>query len=207
MLPIHTIGVRASGDLPFEKLGLQYSVEVGNGRSYTPGAEPVLNRIDADSGKAVNVALTAAPGRFPGLHLGVSVYHDQLKLNPLAPLEQTIYAGHAVYDRGRVEFLNEAVWMRNAGTNRVSSIAGGYTQFALRLGLWSPYARGEYLNAPGSDPIARLVLPANGVRKEFSGGLRYDFSPYAALKFQYGRLFQETLASRTVSSAQLAFTF
>jgi hypothetical protein len=75
------------------------------------------------------------------------------------------------------------------------------------LGLWSPYVRWEYLNANRSDPLARLVLADPGVRRQTSAGLRYDFSDFAALKLQYSRLIQETLAPANLAALQAAFTF
>jgi hypothetical protein len=186
---------------------LQYTLEVGNGRSYDPGVEQVHNRIDGSSGKAVNLALGAAPDRIPGLHVGASAFRETLSGAGLPPIRQVILAGYLVYDRGPVQFLNEAVWMRHTQSGRTTTIPGGYTQFAYRLGLWSPYVRFEYLNAAKSDPVARLVLPSLGVRRQVRAGIRYDFTPFAALKLQYGRLIQETLAAANLGALQLAFTF
>jgi hypothetical protein len=207
LLPVHSIGVRASGEIPSGSLGLQYTLEVGNGRSYDSGVEPVHNRIDGSAAKAVNVALSAAPDRFPGLHIGVSAFRETLKDGGLVPIRQQIFAGYLVYDRGRLQLLNEAVWMRHTQAGRTTSIPGGYTQLAYRFEPWSPYLRFEYLRAAKSDPIARLVLPGPGVRRQASAGIRYDFTAFAALKLEYGRLIQETLAAANLAALQVAFTF
>lgn len=207
LLPVHMVGIRASGDIPSRGLGLGYTLEVGNGRSYQPGTEIVHNRIDSGSGKTVNLALSLAPDKLAGLRLGASAFRGTLEENGLSPVRQQVFSGYAVYDRGRVQSLNEAVWMRDTQAGRTTSIAGGYAQLAVRLGLWSPYVRWEYLNANRSDPLARLVLADPGVRRQTSAGLRYDFSDFAALKLQYSRLIQETLAPANLAALQAAFTF
>ena len=64
ILPIHMVGVSATGQIPSGSLGLHYVAEVGNGRaSRQPiDQEPVQNVIDDQSHKAYNVALFRAAG-------------------------------------------------------------------------------------------------------------------------------------------------
>jgi hypothetical protein len=58
ILPIHNVGVSASGQIPSGKLGLHYVAEVANGRaSSSPSAQPVQNRVDENNHKAVNLAV------------------------------------------------------------------------------------------------------------------------------------------------------
>ena len=207
LLPVHTIGLRASGELPGAGLGLQYTLEVGNGRSYQPGTVGVQNRFGASSGKSFNAALSASPDLLPGLQVGASAYHETLKWTGLQSIDQQIYSGYAVYDRGKIEFLNEAVLMRHSQSGRTTTVPGGYSQFAYRLGSWSPYGRFEYLNGNRHDPVAQLVLQHPGLRRQLSGGLRYDFNEFAAFKMQYGRLIQSSVPAANLAIAQLAFTF
>ncbi len=207
LLPVHTIGLRASGELPGQGLGLQYTLELGNGRSYQPGTVGVQNRVGASSGKSFNIALSTSPDTLPGLQIGGSAYHETLKWTGLQSIDQQIYSGFAVYERGRVEFLNEAVLMRHSQGGRTTTVPGGYSQFAYRLGAWSPYGRVEYINGNRSDPVAQLVLQHPGLRRQFSGGLRFDFNEFAAFKLQYGRLIQTSVPPANLAMAQLAFTF
>ncbi len=207
LLPVHTIGLRASGEIPSSGLGLQYTFEVGNGRSYQQGTESVQNRFNVGSGKSVNAAFSSSPDALPGLQIGGSAYHESLKWGGLQPIGQQVYSAYAVYDRGRIEFLNEGVLMQHTQAGRTTTIPGGYTQFAYRLSNWSPYGRFEYLNGNRRDPVAQLILPHLGVRRQASFGIRYDFNEFAALKFQYGRLLQDSLSPVNMATAQLAFTF
>jgi hypothetical protein len=211
-LPIHNVGLRASGEIPSGHLGLEYVAEVGNSRSYEPGSEPVQNFRNTGGGRSTNFAISASPDALHGIRAGASFYRVVLTPGNLIPIEQRIYAGYLVYRQDRVEFLNEAVWMRHtqdfgSGMTRQTSIPGGYAQFAYRFGPLRPYLRYEYLNPSLSDPIARLVLPSVGLRREFSGGVRYDFDEFAALKFQLGRLSQRYGPSGNIGTVQLAFTF
>jgi len=211
LLPVHMIGLRASGEIPSGPLGLEYMAAVGNGRSYAPGAEPVQNFADTGTGRAYNFALSATPEALHGMQAGISFYHAIL--SPVAtPIQQSIYAAHLVYRTGHVEFLNEAVWMRHTQEigNRadiLTTIPGGYTQFGYRFGPIRPYVRYEYLNPASADPIARLVLTSVGQRRELSGGIRYDIADFAALKFQLGRLSQTNGPSGIIGSFQVAFAF
>lgn len=208
LLPIHTVGLRATGALPGAGLGLEYFAEVGNGRNYDPTQEQVQNRINYNGGKAINFALRTSPDAIPGLHIGASYFRQELQWSGFAPLQQSILAGFAVYDHDRVEFLNEAVWLRHqASSGATTSIPAGYSEFAYRIGVVHPYFRYEYLNGVGSDPIARLTLPSLGLRQQVSGGIRYDFTEFAAIKFQYGRLLQGSLIPVNLFATQAAFTF
>lgn len=208
LLPIHMVGVRASGSIPLRGVGLEYTAEAGNGRNYNAGAEAVQNRVDYTGGKAWNVALTAAPNPLPGAHFGVSFYRQDLHLGSQGTIRQAILAGYAVYDRGPVEFLNEAVWMRHTlPGGRTTSVPAGYSQLAYRFGNIRPYVRFEYLNPSASDPVASRVLSAPGLRRELAAGIRFDLWEFAAFKIQYGRLDERKQTPSNVAAAQLAFTF
>ncbi len=52
LLPIHNVGVTINGAIPSGHLGLHYIAEIGNGRNYTPGKEPVQNLSDNNAFKA-----------------------------------------------------------------------------------------------------------------------------------------------------------
>src|ERR1700751_2787098 len=66
ILPVHTVGVSASGEIPSGSLGLHYVAEAGNGRaSRSPLSEPVQNVVDEGNRKAVNLALFARPDARP----------------------------------------------------------------------------------------------------------------------------------------------
>jgi hypothetical protein len=73
ILPIHSIGLSATGEIPTGKLGLHWVAEVANGTaSQNPNAEPIQNYADENNGKAVNFAVYARPDWVQGLDIGAS---------------------------------------------------------------------------------------------------------------------------------------
>ena len=182
-LPIHNVGISASGQIPSGKLGLRYVAEIGNGRrSVSPTDSPVQNVASDKSDKALNFALIARPDALPGLQAGLSLYHDRLVPKGAAAVDETILAGHVVFQKPNFEFLNEAMLFHHkpAGSRSVDSF-GFYSQISRLYGKWRPYLRYEYVNFPQSDPILGFI----GKRSGPSLGMRYDIGDFAALKLQY----------------------
>lgn len=205
ILPIHNVGVTASGLIPSGPLQLHYVAEVGNGRASHAGAEAVQNVFDENNGKAVNFALFATPERIPGLQAGFSVYHDNLTPLNRPNIGETILAAHGVIMRPNFEWLNEALLIRHApnGSPRVFNTPGFYTQISKRFGSYRPYFRYQYVNASDSEP----VFPDVGLRQGPSAGLRYDASESVALKLQYDRTMLRHEPSFNSLALQLGFTF
>jgi hypothetical protein len=207
ILPIHNVGVSASGLIPSGPLGLHYVAEVGNGRaSRSPlTEEPVQNVIDETSHKAVNLALFAKPEGVRGLQTGFSFYHDLLiPLNEPA-VSENIFAAHAVFDRSGFEWLNEALLIRHApqGTARVFNTPGFYTQVSKQFGAFRPYFRYQYVNAANTEPI----FPDVKLRAGPSLGIRYDASDFVALKLQYDYTFLRDQPGVNGLALQVGFTF
>jgi hypothetical protein len=184
VLPVHNVGISASGRIPSGQLGLHYVAEVGNGRtSRTPLDEPVQNVVDENNHKAFNFAVFARPTKIPGLQTGFSVYRDQLTPLGQSKVSETILAAHAVYTLTNFEWLNEAVVIRHApaGIDHVFETPGFYSQISQRFGSYRPYFRYQYFNASSNEPI----FPDVGLRAGPSAGVRYDASESVALKLQY----------------------
>jgi len=207
LLPLHNVGVSATGRIPSGPLGLRYIAEVGNGRSArSPADRTVQTAFDENNGKSYNLGLNARPDWLPGLQTGFSFYHDRLTPNAAPNVDQRIMAAHVVYQSPRYEWLNEAVFIRHK-----PEVAGGvatytpgfYTQFARRFGKAQPYVRYQYVNAPARDLIYRDIGRRNGP----SVGVRYDVTNYAAFKGQYDRTERRSLGALDELILQLAFTF
>ncbi|HEY6252963.1 MAG TPA: hypothetical protein VI685_23640 [Candidatus Angelobacter sp.] len=182
ILPIHIVGLEASGQIPSGKLGLNYVAQVGNGRSSDPLVEPVQNYVDDNSRKSVNVALFARPDRIPGLQVGFSAYHDVLSTITSPRIDETIMDAYAVMIRPRFEWLNEALMIRHAPTGQhVFETPAFYSQISERFGRYRPYLRYQYINASSQEP----VFPQVGLRTGPSVGIRFDPTASVALKLQY----------------------
>lgn len=207
LLPIHNVGVSASGLIPSGTLGLHYVVEVGNGRSSRSPVndEPVQNVVDENSHKAFNVAFFARPEGIRGLQTGFSFYRDLLTPSNAPKIGESILAAHVVFTRSSFEWLNEALVIRHApqGFSRVFNTPGFYTQISKRFGSYRPYFRYQYVNAPDTEP----VFPDIGLRQGPSVGLRYDASESVALKLQYDYTAQRRQMGTNALALQVGFTF
>jgi hypothetical protein len=206
ILPVHNVGLSASGQIPSGRLGLRYIAEIGNGRtSRAPLDESVQDVVDENNGKAVNLGLIARPDWMPGLQAGISVYRDRLAPEGLPKMGQTIMAVHVVYLGRAFEMLNEGIVVRHVttGTQRTYNTTSFYTQMARKFGDLQPYVRYQFVNAPASEPIFKDLGRRNGP----SLGLRYDVSEYAAFKVQYDREERRGLRGVNKLGMQLAFTF
>ncbi|PYY13032.1 MAG: hypothetical protein DMG61_14775 [Acidobacteria bacterium] len=207
ILPIHNVGVSASGLVPSGPLGLHYVAEVGNGRSSRSplDEEQVQNIVDENNHKAFNLALFARPKAISGLQAGFSVYHDLLTPLGSPNVTETILAAHAVFTRPRFEWLNEALVIRHApaGISHVFQTPGFYTQVSRRFGAYRPYFRYEYVNASNHEPI----FPDIGLRQGPSVGVRYDASESVAVKFQYDYTGLRRQPAINSLGLQVGFTF
>jgi len=203
LLPLHNVGLSATGLIPHAPFGLHYVAEIGNGRAARPGARPVQSVVDENNGKSFNFALYSRPSQIPGLQTGFSVYHDNLT-PPLVPnVSQTITAGYVVYQDARNESLNEAIIFRHARGGEVFYIPGFYTQWSRRYGNIRPYFRYQYINVPSDDPVYRTVGRRNGP----SVGFKYDLSDFVNFKAQYDHTSLRRLSAIDELFLQLSFTF
>ncbi len=206
ILPIHNVGLSATGRIPSGNLGLHYVAEIGNGRaSRSRLDEPVQNVVDENNGKAFNFAVYSRPAALRGFQTGFSVYHDNLAPAGAPNVGQTIMAVHAIYQSSKFEWLNEGLVIRNAIANgaRVIHTSGFYSQISRKFGEVRPYFRYQYVNVPSSDPI----FPDVGMMHGPSVGIRYDFSEFAAFKFQYDRTQRRLLSGFNGITTQLSFAF
>jgi len=205
ILPVHSIGIAATGKIPSGVLGLHWVAELANGRSSSDPEAPIQNFVDEGNGKAVNLALYARPERLRGFQTGFSVYHDTMHPANFRAIDQDIYTGHVVYVGSKLEFLNEASLVRHAiqGANQVFRSVTAYSQLSYAFGKTRPFARYDYQNVPASDPVFGLAGRVSGP----SLGIYRHLSNYVVLKLQYGLFGQRGLSSANDLQAQLAFAF
>lgn len=206
ILPIHDVGVAAEGRVPSGKWNVTYIAEIGNGRaSRNRDAEYVQNVFSDRNRKAVNVGFYARPEWMSGWQFGASMYVDKLAPDNFARINQKVMAGHLVYNRNKVEFLNEVVVVGNGvqGKNRTFRHTGFYSQVSKGYGMLHPYFRYEYLNVNERDPLFYDYGRSNGP----IGGLRWDAGEYSAFKIQYGRMSSNLRGTYDEVKAQLSFAF
>jgi hypothetical protein len=174
ILPVHNIGVTATGLIPSGRLGLHWVAEVANGRSSAHPDIPLQNFVDDNNGKSVNLALYARPEKINGLQVGVSLYHETLHPLNLPQVGEVIVTAHAVYVGSKLEWLNEGSLLRHSIKNQNQTFCDPtvYTQVSWAFGKTRPYFRYDYQNVPGGDPIfgslGRLNGPSVGVNRHLS---------------------------------------
>lgn len=207
ILPIHMVGVSASGQVPSGSLGLHYVAEVGNGRaSRQPlDEEPVQNETADSTHKAYNLALFMRPESMRGLQAGFSFYHNVLDPENRPKIGESILAAHAVLVRPKYEWLNEALLDRHAlqGTSTTFNTPGFYSQVSKQFAAYRPYLRYQYVNVANGEPIFGDVALRHGP----SAGLRFDASESVALKFQYDYTFLRNQPGVSQLALQMGFTF
>ncbi len=206
ILPVHSVGVSATGQIPSGRLGLNYVAEIGNGRtSRSPLLEPVQNAIDENNHKDFNLAVFAKPEAIPGLQVGFSAYRDLLMPAGQPKIGETILDAYGVLIRSDFEWLNEALLIRHGeqGIPHAFETAGFYSQISKRFGSYRPYFRYQYANAPSNEPVFSDV----GLRQGPSVGLRYDATESVALKLQYDYTALRRQAAIQSLGLQLAFAF
>lgn len=202
ILPVHSIGITATGKIPSGSLGLHWVAEVANGVAIGQ-PEPIQNFVDEGNGKAVNFAVYARPSWLDGFETGISVYRDTLHPLNLAGVGQTIYTGHVVYVNSKLEWLNEASFLRHDLEDHISHSLTSYTQLSYAFGKLRPYFRYDYQNIPSSDPVFGTLGRESGP----SFGVYRHLSNYVIFKLQYGLLGERNKPSANDLSAQLSYAF
>ncbi|HXM63193.1 MAG TPA: hypothetical protein VN950_20200 [Terriglobales bacterium] len=217
VLPMQDVGLNFTGKIPSGKLGLNYVVEVGNGRAWGLNAQPAQNNQDGNNSKSINGGLFIRPEKISGLQMGFSVRHDNLTV-PGPAVAETIATVHAVYINSNWEILNEGMLVRHVeDIGPFFTTTGFYTQFSRAFHAYRPYFRYQYFNAPSNDPVYVFSSPndfsppyVNGFVGRVNGpsiGMRYDFTAHSAFKLQYDRISERDLPTVNGLTAQIAFTF
>jgi len=205
LIPIHDVGVVATGRVPSGPLGLNYTFEVGNGQSsQNSTAEPTQNSVDENDGKAMNIGIAAKPERFAGLELGFSAHHDKLYPSGAAAISQRTLAAYVVYQNSMFEWLNEMVAVLSARPLPAAntSTTGFYSQVSRQFADVRPYVRYQYVDANQADSFRAL-----GHRYGPTVGVRYDLGKFAAVKAQYEWTARRGLPAVNAVTSQMAFTF
>jgi hypothetical protein len=209
-LPLQDLGIVLNGNLPSGKLGLRYVFEVTNGRDWGANVEPAQNNTDMNNSKAVNFGLSMKPDKPHGLIVGFSIRHDYLSDVLALHVSELLPVVYAVYVTPKFEWLNEVAYI----THKLPSGAafhttGFYSLVSRAFGHYRPYFRYDYVNTPVNDPIydnPAVFPPVERVNGP-TAGVRWDFTPYTAIKLQYTREDARGETTTNGGNAQFDFTF
>jgi hypothetical protein len=198
ILPVHVVGLVFKGTRTFGALGLDYTLETGNGRGPTSDPPQITN--DSNTAKAVNLNLAVRPLAIPGLKFGASAYFD--KISPYVntgpgddnpsheQMRERILNAYVVYRNGPWEALTEIFQLHHQITSgpedgkRVIDFAY-YGQFGYRYHEWTPYVRYDVIQLSDEETYFPTAIDN---RRTTSIGLRWDVAPWNAIKVQYDRI-------------------
>jgi hypothetical protein len=206
VLPVHDVGATVRGQIPKMPTGLQYLVEVGNGRTSddaaSPGAHEDTGR-DRNAAKATNLGLSYRPLRWRGLEIGGSWYRDTIPIELSPSIGLRIGAAYVAYRTPDVEVLAEWLALSHRTPDGRQHDTAGYAQASKAWGKVRPYYRFDRL---AIDPRTPLI----GSVGSFTGhtlGVRVDPSEWVGLKAQYER--SDVRSERGVDAVrtQLVFVF
>ena len=208
LLPAHTLGISATGDIPSGALGLRYVAEVGSGRAGQSSAatapQPALTDNNTPS---FNIGVTMRPDRMDGLQLGATLYRDRLTLADTSKraINELIGGAHALYKTDAVELLGEwlAIRHQSRGGAPANVSRGWYAQASRRFRAVRPYVRYDYVDVAPANQIFAFL----GRRSGPTGGVRFDFDALAAFKLQASHLDQTTRSTMNRVDAQISFMF
>lgn len=183
LIPVHFLGLLATGTVPVGRSTLVYEAGLGNGRE--PGLVGPGDGGEADASAAGVAGVRFRPAAVPGLELGVHGYLDEVDPDGvIGPTRERILGGHVVWLANPevvVEYLHFTHDPEAAGTEPVGSDAY-YAQVGWKLPpapAVQPYVRYETVDVGEGDPLfSGLGLGYDGV----IGGVRWDFAAFAALK-------------------------
>jgi len=183
-IPVHFVGALAEGKIPGAPV--TYSAGIGNGRAQNIARAGDAG--DSNGSRAVFASGAWQPGGLLGFRVGGGVYLDEVPIAGGVNADERITNGHIVWDRGSVEFISEYLNIRHVDplNAEATTSTAVYAHAGVRLGgkyrELMPYVRYERMNIASGDVVFEGVVPDY---EAFLGGLRWDFSEYAALKFEY----------------------
>jgi hypothetical protein len=206
VLPVHEVGLSASGIVPRTGSTLRYLAEVGNGRNFDAGVRGETDEEghDRNGAKSTNLGLSFRPSGSSGLELGGSYYHDRVPRSVGLQVNMRIGAAYAVYRTPSIELMAE--WLRlQHRTDGGGSFANdaGYLQGSRAWGKWRPYYRYDRL---AIDPATPLIGSTGSYRSNIAG-VRFDPTQWVGLKAQYEHTDEPRQPGIDAVRVQLVFVF
>lgn len=189
IIPIHFVGMELEGRFPESSLGLGYRIGVGNGR------HSEITRAgdagDVNGSRAFNLSLYSRPISIANLNVGASYYSDRVTPATSVEVDEEIFSAYLAWENEVPEIIAEFVHAEHQARSGVGSTGDTdafYVQAAYRLSgrfqNLKPYVRIEEVDVGSSDPLL------SGLGLDYEAvvvGIRYDFTPFAALKFEFHR--------------------
>ena len=205
VIPMHMTGLEAEGRHRLKTGMFRYEAGIGNGPKIDAATGQLRSNSfsDDNSSKQVNIRLSFAPDRIPGLLLGASGAFFSLNTPTAGSIDQRIYAVDVRYLYGELELLAEYFFFKNS----VSTASAYYVQ-ASRSGVmerFTPYARFERLDTAEDDSYFQ-DLSGRIERYQAIAGVRYDLDPItSSIKAQLR--YDDTLNGNDFRVIELQWSF
>ncbi|MBI5406934.1 MAG: hypothetical protein HZA18_04480 [Nitrospirae bacterium] len=197
ILPVHVVGVYASGKVGTPVGVLEYGAMLGNGPKITnEGGRNVLdpnNISDNNPGKAIAFNAALSPAAVGGLKVGVSghiaeVRSDSAVLTPVE-VDQTILSADVVYTIANVDIAGEyfSIKDKDPSTDKdyTNSAYYGLITYTYKE-KWIPYLMYENKAIKEADPY--LISLGSLDTEETTAGLRYNINYRSSLKGEYRKI-------------------
>jgi len=206
-LPVHFVGALVEGSVPAGGWNVGYKAGVGNGRNNT-----VISRAgdagDSNTSLASLVNVVSKPDKLYGLEFGGSFYADTITPANSGKVGEHIFSAHAAFLKETPEVIVEVASVRHDQTGGVVWSHAYYVQGAYRLSFddrkWKAYYRFEHIGIPATDVVFTGIPNLDGS----TVGLRYDASPFAAIKGEYRNWTRGPGTTRNQGGFfQVSFTF
>ena len=186
LVPIHFVGLQFEGKFGGENPNFGYNVGLGNGRH--ADIARAGDAGDINGNRAWTASVFYQPTWINGLKAGLGAYSDRVTPPGTIEFDEKIYSAYFALERETPEVIAEYIRSEHdvRGGFGSGSADSFYVQVAYRLGAnlqrFKPYLRAERDNVGNDDPLL------GGLNLDYEGvitGVRFDFTPFAALKFEY----------------------
>lgn len=222
ILPVHTVGLWATGAFKTTRGRLGYDFFVGNAPTiemadpFVAGSGTLDPGLSGARGRKATVGGNLHfdfAGSLTGLAAGVHALTSHVVDNAATPGSTRLWSFGAwlAYAENDWEILAEEYAFRNrdqSGTTGSHASNAFYAQVGRQFGQWTPYARYEIATLDQLD--AYFAQQESGQSyKRLAAGLRYDLNPKAALKLEahHTRLTDRAIGSYSELRGQLAVRF
>ena len=210
ILPMHAIGIEASGVIEIPKGIVEYTASLSNGRGRTPGTIQITD--DLNDSKMVGLALVWRPSDVPDLAVGINFVWDEIPGDSRGPpavarrrLDEYIAGGYVIYTGRPLEVLVEGQYIRHHQPGSGYDSLGGYAQISYKSGDWTPYYRFDLLQVDDDDPYYAQIPEAIDTRTH-TAGIRFDWTSFLALKLEYQRVYS-TGRNANIAAVEAALRF
>lgn len=210
ILPVHFVGLEASGVIADGQLS--YTFNVANGRGAITDEVQLIE--DKNDSKMVSLLLTYEPETLEGFGIGVNALYDKIPedmgvLGREKEIEEIIYGAHLFYVEYPWEIISEIQFIEHdvAGSGGSFSHNALYAQIAYSIGKFKPYYRYDRMDIESGDPFFTIGVESTIEDKDqHTVGIRWDVDTYVALKLEYRHLNGDSEDS-DAATLQASFAF